>query len=314
MSGLSILKNSSFIILVGLAMMLVAFLVAWSGMHITVTKTSDCFSRILEVSPKNYSYRCIPYEPGWNTHFSFTVEGANINYMLLDHADVIMWQREGQLPNDWVEASSDFSHWEDGISEVVGCYFFYNEDLQPKTVHVEYFRSQDMASINYFYINGGFSLLILGAGIFIYGLCKRLPALNSNLTFAISGSSYLSVLLISFLVPLFYPHLTLYCWFLMPLVANFFVGYFAEDLHTAVKVVISFLFLHIGMVIGLLAVPQFYDTFFSQTFPADNPWLWREACAHVLTYCIRNFILVVPITCLGMMVRKHIGRLKNYYF
>jgi len=314
MSGLSILKNSSFIILVGLAMMLVAFLVAWSGMHITVTKTSDYLSDTIEVSPEGYSFRVIPFRTGWNTHFSFTVEGADIKYILLDPHDFATWESKGILPHDWTEASSDFFYWEDGASDIF-VMLFYNEDLQLKTVHFESFVSGHSVSINYFFINGGFLLLIIGTGIFLSGLCKRLPAsMNPRLAFAISGISYLSVLLISFLVPLFYPHLTLYCWFLMPLVANFFVGYFAEDLHTAVKVVISFLFLHIGMVIGLLAVPQFYDTFFSQTFPADNPWLWREACAHVLTYCIRNFILVVPITCLGMMVRKHIGRLKNYYF
>jgi len=307
MSGLSILKNSSFIILVGLAMMLVAFLVVWSGSQITVTKTSDCFSRISEVSPKNYSYRCIPYEPGWNTHLSFTAEGANINYMLLDYADLIMWELEGQLPDDWVEASSDFSHWEDGISEIVGCYFFYNEDLQPKTVHVEYFYAQDIVSINYFYINGGFSLLILGAGIFISGLCKRLPALNSNLTFAISGSSYLSVLLVSYLMPLFYPYLTPYCWLLIPVVANFFVGYFVREVQTAVKIIIASLLLHTSIVIGLLMVPSIYDAFKSY-FENDSSLL---IVLLVLGYPVVHTILGVTISFIAVMVRYYIGELKK---
>jgi hypothetical protein len=310
MSGLSILRNSSFIILVGLAMMLVAFLVVWRGGSIIVTKTSDYLSDTIEVSPEGYSFRVIPFRIGWNTHFSFTVEGANIKYIFLDPHDFVIWESKEILPHDWIEASSDFFYWEDGVSGGM-MILFYNEDLQLKTVHFESFTSGHSVSINYFFINGGFLLLILGTGIFLSGLCKRLPAsMNPRLSFAISGISYLSVLLISYLVPLFYPHLTLYCWFLMPLVANFFVGYFAEDLHTAVKVVISFLFLHIGMVIGLLAVQQFYDIF-SQRFPADNPWLWRKVWMHALTYCIRNLTLGVPITCLGMLVREHIGGLKK---
>jgi hypothetical protein len=319
MSGLSILKNSSFIILVGLAMTLVAFLVLWRGGLIIVTKTGDYLSETIEVSPEGYSFRVIPFRIGWNTHFSFTVEGADIKYILLDPHESVIWERKGLLPHDWTEASSDFSYWEDGISEIMvrgKRYLFYNEDPQLKTVHFESFMSEysfyARARRNYFFINGGFLLLILGAGIFLSGLCKRLPAsMNPRLAFAISGISYLSVLLISYLLPLFYPYLTLYCWFLIPLVANFFVGYFAEDLHTAVKLVISFLFLHIGMVIGLLGVPLFYDGF-SQGFTADDPF--PLIVVVILTYSIVNITLGVTITCLGTMVRNHIRGLKKLLF
>lgn len=310
------MKGSSLLILVGLAMTLVAFLVVWGGSSTTVTKTTDHSSKMLEISPESYSHQAIPYMPGWDTHFSFTVEGTDIKYMLLELADRTTWEQEGQLPDGWTEASSDFSHWEDGIPAFrVGGdqYLFYNDDPQPKTVLFEYFLSEDVVSIDYFSINGGFSLLILGAGILISGLCRRLPAsMNPHRTYMIAGSSYLSVLLIAYLLPLFYPFLTPYCWFLIPAAANFLVAYIAGDLYAAIKVVIAFLLIHITMIVGLLGVPLFYDalTAYALGFTTkDDPF--APTVVVILTYSLVNIILGVTMSCLGIIVRNHSRRLRK---
>ncbi len=136
--------------------------------------------------------------------------------------------------------------------------------------------------------------------------------MNSRLKFVIAGSSYLSVLLVSYLLPLFYPFLTPYCWLLIPVVASFLVGYVVGELYMAVKAVIAFLLIHITMITGLLGVPPFYDALaaYTRRFTAGGgPFL--STMGIILTYSIVNIMLGVTTSCLGIMVRNHIGELKK---
>ncbi|UCH69990.1 MAG: hypothetical protein JSV29_07105 [Candidatus Bathyarchaeota archaeon] len=77
-------------------------------------------------------------------------------------------------------------------------------------------------------------------------------SMNSRLTFAILVSSYLSVLLVSYLLGFFYPFFTPYGWLLVPLVASFFVGYLTREVETATKIIIACLSLHTGIIFALL--------------------------------------------------------------
>jgi hypothetical protein len=79
-----------------------------------------------------------------------------------------------------------------------------------------------------------------------------ITSMNSRLKFAILVSSYLSVLLISYLLGFLYPFFTSYGWLLIPVVASFFVGYLAREAETATKIIIACLSLHTGGVFVLL--------------------------------------------------------------
>jgi hypothetical protein len=79
-----------------------------------------------------------------------------------------------------------------------------------------------------------------------------ITSMNSRLKFAILVSSYLSVLLISYLLGFLYPFFTPYGWLLIPVVASFFVGYLTREVETATKIIIACLSLHTGAVFALL--------------------------------------------------------------
>ncbi len=75
---------------------------------------------------------------------------------------------------------------------------------------------------------------------------------KARLTFSILVSSYLSVLMVSYLLGFFYPFFTPYGWLLVPLVASFFVGYLTREVETATKIIIACLSLHTGIIFALL--------------------------------------------------------------
>lgn len=83
-------------------------------------------------------------------------------------------------------------------------------------------------------------------------MAEFVTSMNSRLTFAILVSSYLSVLLVSYLLGFFYPFFKPYGWLLIPLAASFFVGYLTGEVETATKMIIACLSLHTGLVYALL--------------------------------------------------------------
>jgi len=83
-------------------------------------------------------------------------------------------------------------------------------------------------------------------------LMEFITSMSSRLKFAILVSSYLSVLLISYLLGFFYPFFTPYGWLLIPVGASFFVGYLTREVETATKTIIACLSLHTGVVFALL--------------------------------------------------------------
>lgn len=258
--GFLIVKRSSFLIFIGVVMTLASFLIVWGSTQILVTKTAYYLSKTLQVSPNGYSYKRINLlrPPGWETHFSFTVEEDNIKCVLLDAYDFVVWYLKGQLSHEWIELSSDFSYWKDGIPETMVSgpmyYLFYNEDSHPKTISFESFKSKSEITINYLYMNGGFSLLVLGAGTFMSGLYKKLPAsMNTKLAFVVFGSSYISVLIASCLLALSYAFFAWHGLFLIPIVASFYIGYFAGDLETSIKIIIVGSSLQAGTLFALLS-------------------------------------------------------------
>jgi len=275
--ALLIVKSSSFLIFIGVVMTLASFLIVWGSSQITVTKTDYYLSKTLQVSPKSYSYQRIKFfPPGWDTHFSFTVEGDSIKTVLLDAYDFLVWYLKGQLSHEWIELSSDFSYWRDGISETMVSgpmyYLFYNEDSYPKTIYFESFKSYSKITRNYFYMNGGFSLLVLGAGTLISGLHKRLPAsMNQKLAFVVFGSFYISVLTASYLLALSYTFFYPYGLFFVPLVANFYIGYFTEDLYTSIKIIIVGSSLQAGIFLALLFSSLVSDVFVVVAFMQAAP-------------------------------------------
>jgi hypothetical protein len=88
-------------------------------------------------------------------------------------------------------------------------------------------------------------------------------SMNPKLVFVISGSFYFSVLLISYLLGFLYPFSTPYGWVLIPILANFFVGYLIQEVEPAIKIIIVCLSLNTGIVFGWLNVSSDYDAFSS---------------------------------------------------
>jgi len=290
--GLLIVKRSSFLIFIGVVMTLASFLIVWGSTQIVVTKKDYYLSKTLQVSPKGYSYQRINFlrPPGWETHFSFTVEEDNIKCVLLDAYDFVVWYLKGQLSHEWIELSSDFSYWKDGIPETMVSgpmyYLFYNEDSHPKTIYFESFKSKSKITINYLYMNGGFSLLVLGAGTFISGLYKRPPtSINTKLAFVVFGSFYISVLVASYLLAFSYTFFAPYGVFFIPLVANFYIGYFVGDLYTAIKIIIVGSFLQAGIFFALLFSSLISDVF-------------------VVVACMHAVPLGIAASFVGMSVRE----------
>jgi len=74
--------------------------------------------------------------------------------------------------------------------------------------------------------------------------------MNPRLGFVVLGSFYFFVLLVSYLLGFLYPFFTPYGWLLIPVVANFFVGYLVKEVDTAIKIIITCLSLNTGIVLG----------------------------------------------------------------
>ena len=145
-----------------------------------------------------------------------------------------------------------------------------------------------------------------------------IASIRAKLRAVVYWSLYLSFLLVSFLLPLFNPFLTPYCWFLVPVLANFFVGYFVRDVYTAIKIVVVCFLLFPIIVIVLLNIPSVYDAFlysFEVRERLDYPLLiYPPPYSHidswlmilVVGYPIMHILLGITVSFIGIVVRGHI--------
>jgi len=256
-----IAKSPSFLICIGVITILASFLIVWGSTQMA-TITSDYRSNTLQVSPKNYRFQSIRFDPEWHTHFSFTVERNNIKYALVDDYSFNDWC-DGRLSPKWIEASSD-SRTGSGNDVEAGSlpewYLFYNEDSYSKAVHVESFRSK--AETDYLCMNSGFSLFVAGTAALMFGIQRGLPAsTNRRLVFVVFCGLYLTVLVVSYSLAFSYTFLAPFGLFLLPLLANFFMGYFAGDVFTAAKIIIAGYSIH-----ALLTLVLFHSSSVSEAF------------------------------------------------
>lgn len=76
--------------------------------------------------------------------------------------------------------------------------------------------------------------------------------MNPRLAFLVFGSLYVSVLVASYSLAAIYPFFTPYGWLLIPVLANFCLGFFVGDVATVVKTIIVGFFLQACMIIALL--------------------------------------------------------------
>jgi hypothetical protein len=131
--------------------------------------------------------------------------------------------------------------------------------------------------------------------------------MNSRLAFVVFGSFYFFVLLASYLLVLFYPFFTPYGWFLVPVVANFFVGYLVKEVNKAIEIIIAYVFLHVGIIIGLLNVSSVYDAFLSMhthSMLLRSPFsAWIIAI--IFIYYLVHISLGIAISYVGITVRGH---------
>jgi len=81
---------------------------------------------------------------------------------------------------------------------------------------------------------------------------RLVGSMNPRLVFAVFGSFYLSVLVGSYLLASFYAFLDPFGWFLIPIIANFFVGYFVRDVYAAIKIILVGFSLQALMILALL--------------------------------------------------------------
>jgi len=115
--------------------------------------------------------------------------------------------------------------------------------------------------------------------------------MNPRLAFVILGSFYFFVLLVSYLLGFLYPFFTPYGWFLIPIVANFFVGYLVKEVDTAIKIIIACLSLNTGIVFGWLSVSSGYDAFLSIPLLAS--------------YYTLHIVLGIAVSLIGTTVREY---------
>jgi hypothetical protein len=115
--------------------------------------------------------------------------------------------------------------------------------------------------------------------------------MNSRLAYVILGSFYFFVLLVSYVLGFLYPFFTPYGWLLIPVVANFFVGYLVKELDTAIKIIIACLSLNTGIVFGGMFVSIDYDALLS------IPLLTSYYTLHV--------VLGVAVSLMGTAVREY---------
>lgn len=146
---------------------------------------------------------------------------------------------------------------------------------------------------------------------------------KARLTFVVLVSLYFSILLTSYLLEHFYPFFTPYGLLVIPVVANFFVGYLVREVDTAIKIIVACFFLHAGIVIGLVNVPSvhnaFYDTFLREIsfMHRHMPFRWRESdfsgwiIVHILTYYIIHIPLGIGVSYVGITIRNNIRLLER---
>jgi len=114
--------------------------------------------------------------------------------------------------------------------------------------------------------------------------------MKPRLAFVILGSLYFSVLLGSYLLGQLYPFFTPYGWLLIPVVANFWVGYLVREVDSAVKIIIECLSLQTIIVFGWLSVSSGYDVFLF--------------IPNVASYYIVNIVLGITVSLVGITVRE----------
>ena len=91
------------------------------------------------------------------------------------------------------------------------------------------------------------------------------------------------------MLPFFYPFLTPYCWILVPVVANFLVGYLTEEVDTAVKIIFAIFLLQTFAVVGLLNIPIIYDAYLNWCGASPFP-----ICALRLHSVMPHLMLLIP--------------------
>jgi len=115
--------------------------------------------------------------------------------------------------------------------------------------------------------------------------------MNPRLAFVIFGSFYFFVLLGAYLLGFLYPFFTPYGWILIPVLANFFVGYLVKEVEPATKIIIACLSLQAIIVFGWLNVSPVYDAFVS--IPT------------IASYYVVNIALGISVSLIGITVREH---------
>ncbi len=133
---------------------------------------------------------------------------------------------------------------------------------------------------------------------------------KTRIAFVVCWSLYFSVLVGSFLLPLSNPFLSPYCWVLVPVLANFFVGYFVRDVHAAIKIIVVGFLLFPIMVIGLLSIPSVYDAFLHSfeirglLFIQSDIFTWLVML--VVGYPILHILLGISVSFIGVFVRERL--------
>jgi len=116
-------------------------------------------------------------------------------------------------------------------------------------------------------------------------------SMNPRLAFVILGSFYFFVLLGSYLLGFLYPFFIPYGWFLVPVLANFCLGYLVREVEPTIKIIIVCLSLHTGIVFGWLNVSPDYDAF--ETIPI------------IVSYYTSQIVLGITISLIGITVRDY---------
>jgi len=146
---------------------------------------------------------------------------------------------------------------------------------------------------------------------------------KTRIAFVVCWSLYFFGLLGSFLLPLSNPFLSPYCWVLVPVLANFFVGYFVGDVHTAIKIIVVCFLLFPIVVIGLLSTPSVYDAFWHSFevrgllgYPHliislhSDVFIWLVIL--VVGYPILHILLGVSASFIGVFARERLGPQRDY--
>lgn len=115
--------------------------------------------------------------------------------------------------------------------------------------------------------------------------------MNSRLVFVVLGSFYFFVLLVSYFLGVLYPFFTPYGWLLIPVVANFFVGYLVKEVDTTISIIVACLSLNTAIVFGWLSVSTGYDAFLSIPLLAS--------------YYMLHVVLGIAVSFIGTAVREY---------